>query len=66
MKNKCEYKIVNEGSGYALYRKLFTGEEKWYTEEVHRLKCYGNKLWLRLDLDRNKEVLEETIKELKK
>lgn len=40
------------------------GEEKWYTQEGHRLKWYENKLWLRLDINCNKEALEETIKGL--
>lgn len=61
---KPEYMIMNDSSGFALYRKLFPGEYYWYRKELYRLRKYENELWLRLDIDCNKEVLEETIKEL--
>lgn len=55
---ELEYIILNEGRGFALYRKLHAGEEKWYTEEQHRLKKYEDGLWLRLRYSVERAELE--------
>lgn len=61
-----EYMIMNDGAGFALYRKLFPGEYFWYRNELHRLRKYENELWLRLDWNDNKGELEAKIDNMKK
>ena len=60
---KPEYMVINDGPQFALYRKLFKGEYIWYRDELYRLRMYKNELWLKLDTDENKEILEAKIKQ---
>ncbi len=60
---KPEYMVINDGPQFTLYRKLFKGEYIWYRDELYRLRMYKNELWLKLDTDENKEILEAKIKQ---
>lgn len=64
--SKPEYMIMNEGVGFALFRKLFPDEFFWYRKELYRLKLHENEFWLRLESGTNKDVLQDKIKELRK
>ncbi len=61
-----EYVILNEGTGFALYRRLDPGEERWYMDELHRLKKDGKDIWLHLKSNVNRVELEDFKRKLSK
>lgn len=66
-KYKPEYTIINDDDGgFSLYRKLDTGEEIWYVNELHRLKSENESIWLHLQSNQDNVILERIKNQLNK
>ncbi|WP_324825068.1 hypothetical protein [Sinanaerobacter sp. ZZT-01] len=60
----CKYEVWPEKGEYALYRKLQDQEERYYLDELERLKNVKGELWLHLESGKDSKKLEKRKRRL--